>query len=611
MPIVNACLGGLANAIPAGQAKLNMTWITNDGENQQVTFVISGTTSKSVQSDANGYASVQLPVGDYTVSVTHDGEYIGDDPKSITLASRGTSTLTWLTGARNAQVVTFTSPGSMTSPSVSYTIAQGGTSVTSGSSWNTTMTFNLYGGSYTLTVNAYGDSFTHVFTVPKNAGITQDLSDKFCKLTVSSEYSVRNISVRGYSVSGTSSYASSHSAYIIRSSKSASIDGTVNTPTPPSYSGVSTQQIYSISVSSSIITPDSSAKSAYFYVSKVSNTVMITSGGSLSIPSGTYEVLISGGGGARYGPAYGTALRGCAGANGGEINRYYGSLNGTYDITLGAGGKFVGNTISNGSASSFGTILSANGGTCHFRANSSDVGVGGGGYGDGNDEDYRSTSAGTAGAPSSSAVGGGGGGAGGWGSNGTQLQISVGKGGAKASSYGGAGGAGGGVDSNDDEIQPERGSSGESFEGYSANGGGKGSSAESSYDYDDSTTIYTFAGGGGGGGGGYGADGGSGSSGYADSYTIVSGGGGGGGGAYGGDGGDAGRFAKVGASPSNGTHGRGYGAGAGGFSGYKQSGSDRYYRVGGGGGGGIGSTMVESSDSSDGASGCMLIRWRN
>lgn len=610
MPIVNACLGGLANAIPSGQAKLNLTWITNDGENQQVTFVISGTASKSVQSDANGYASVQLPVGTYTVSVTHGGEYIGDDPKTITLTSRGTGTLTWLTGARNAQVVTFTSPGSMSSSSVSYTITQGGTSVASGSSWNTTMTFNLYGGSYTLTVNAYGDSFTHNFTVPKTTGLTQDLSDKFCKLTVSSAYSVRNISIRGYSVSGTSSYASSHSAYMIRSSKSASIGGTVNTPTPPRYSGASTQQVYSISVSSSTITPDSSAKSAYFSVSKVSNTVMITSGGSLSVPSGTYEVLISGGGGARYGPASSSYLRGCAGANGGEINRYYGSLNGTYDITLGAGGKFAGNTTSNGSASSFGTILSANGGTCHVRAYDSDVGVGGGGYGEGNDEDYRSTHSGESGAPSSGAVGGGGGGAGGWGSNGAQLYIDVGSGGAKASSYGGAGGAGGGVNNSGNEIQPERGSSGESFEGYSASGGGKGSNAGSSYDYDDSTTINTFAGSGGGGGGGYGASGGSGSSGYVNSYTIVSGGGGGGGGAYGGHGGDAGRFAKVGASPSNGTHGRGYGAGAGGFSGYKQTGNDRYYRVGGGGGGGIGSTMVEASDSSDGASGCMLIRWR-
>lgn len=111
MPIVNACLGGLANAVPAGQAVLNMTWITNDGENQQVTFNISGASSKSVQSDANGIASVQLPVGDYTVAVVHDGEYIGDDPKSITLASRETGTLTWLTGARQAQQVTITSPG--------------------------------------------------------------------------------------------------------------------------------------------------------------------------------------------------------------------------------------------------------------------------------------------------------------------------------------------------------------------------------------------------------------------------------------------------------------------------------------------------------------------
>lgn len=587
MPIVNACLGGLANAIPAGQAKLNMTWITNDGENQQVTFVISGTTSKSVQSDANGYASVQLPVGDYTVSVIHDGEYIGDDPKSITLTSRGVGTLTWLTGARNAQVVTFASPGSMDSSSVSYTITQGGTSVSSGSSWNATMTFNLYGGIYLLTVNAYGDSFTHEFTVPKNTGITQDLSDKFCKLTVSSNYSLRSITIRGYSVSGTSSYASSHSAYMIRSSKSANIGGTVSTPTPPSYSGASTAYLYTFSVSSTSVTPNSASKSASIPVSKVTNLVFITSDGTLTVPSGSYNVLINGGGG---GLDYESSTYYCGGAAGGEIKQYSGSLSGSYEIVLGLGGK-NGQNVDNGKASSFGTLLSANGGDgASTRGGYTTTGVAGGAGGRNLSQDSQFS--GTRGGSTSGDIGGGGGGSGGAYVNSDDGRYSGGSGGSGGTKFGGKGGNG------STNANGEQGSNGTSItiEGkyYSASGGAGGSAT--SYEFSDSYTGYV--GGGGGGGGGYGANGGNGSRGSygksADTYKWYSGAGGGGGGALGGKGGDA-------ANSNVAEHGRGYGSGAGG----KAIGVFN----GGGGGGGIGSTMVESSDSKNGAKGCVAIWW--
>lgn len=566
MPIVNACLGGLANAVPSGQARLNLTWITNDGENQQVTFVISGTTSKSIQSDANGYASVQLPVGTYTVSVTHGGEYLGDDPKTITLTSRGTGTLTWLTGARNAQVVTFASPGALSTSSASYTITQGGTTVASGSSWNTTMAFSLYGGSYTLTVNAYGDSFTHEFTVPKNTGLTQDLSDKFCKITVSgSGYSVRNLTVRGYSVSGTSSYASSYPAYVIRSSKSARIDGVVNTPTPPSYSGASTENTYIFMTSATSVTPNSASKSASLNVSKVARLVFITSDGTLTVPSGTYEVLVIGGGGAT------SSNLGLTGSYGGEIKRYVGSLSGSYNIVLGAGGVYA---ESGPNASSFGTLISASGGSSGSFIASSNIGVAGGG----------NLSSGTAkdGCSTQGDVGGGGG-AGGCSIRPGSSVPSV-HGGSAGSAYGGKGG--------DISESGDRGTSLDFvYSSYSAwGGGGAGWREVNGYN------CY----GGGGGGGGYGADGGAGGT-----ANPGGAGGGGGGGALGGTGGKGGTYGDN--SIDNGAHGRGYGSGAGGLSGYK--GGNRY--VGGGGGGGIGSTMVESSDSKNGAKGCVAIWWKS
>lgn len=580
MPIVNACLGGLANAVPSGQARLNLTWITNDGENQQVTFVISGTASKSVQSDANGYASVQLPVGTYTVSVTHGGEYLGDDPKSITLTSRGTGTLTWLTGARNAQVVTFASPGALSTSSASYTITQGGTSVASGSSWNSTMTFNLYGGSYTLTVNAYGDSFTHEFTVPKNTGLTQDLSDKFCKLTIGgSGYSVRNLTVRGYSVSGTSSYAPSYPVCVIRSSKSATIGGTVNTPTPPRYSGASTASVYTFHAYSTSVTPNSASKSASISVSKVANLVFITSDGTLTVPDGTYEVLVNGGGGATL---QGTPSGGCTGSYGGEIKRYVGALSGSYNIVLGAGG--VSNSIgpvTSAGASSFGTLISASGGSPGSSAPLSDaVGVAGGGlcryvYGLGT---------GGNGCNTSGDIGGGGGG-GGCAYPKGESATGKGTGGSAGNVFGGAGGNG-----------ASSGKSGTSVEidtTYLAQGGYGGS-----YAVIDQVSCY----GGGGGGGGYGAYGGEGGK-----EDVRGAGGGGGGGALGGTGGKGGSFGPGRVDTVNGMHGRGYGSGAGGTTYYW---NERSYS-GGGGGGGIGSTMVESSSSLNGAKGCVAIWWKS
>ena len=618
MPIVNACLGGLANAVPSGQARLNLTWITNDGENQQVTFAISGTTSKSVQSDANGYASVQLPVGTYTVSVTHSGEYIGDDPKTITLASRETGTLTWLTGARQVQQVTITSPGPLKASSVSYTIGLGSTTVQSGNIWNTTMTFNLFPGSYKLTLTAYGDTITRDFEVPKTSGLTLDLANQFCMLTVSDSksYGTKNITVRGYTCTATTTYSTNHTFYVLRSSKSASIGGTVNTPTPPKYSGIATKNVYDFSVSAPTVTPDSANKSVVFQVSVVPSLTILTSGGTLGVPAGNYEVLISGGGGARMSDSFSYYS-----ANrtpfGGEIKRYEGSLEGDYSITLGAGGKSGSTSTLSGSASSFGTILSANGGSGGRSDWNKGVGVGGGERGEGvGSFDTESSGLDNDARGSTGDVGGGGGGGGGYaaGRNGQEGYGQVG--GSKCSVFGGNGGHGGRAEihsSSPDVYNPgDAGLSGTAFMGYASSGGTGGSGAHGSFPA-SSTTLYSAAGGGGGGGGGYGANGGKGGPAFAKSnFSIRLGGaGGGGGGAYGGDGGNAGSYTYSDSESkfigTHGTHGKGYGSGAGGMTG--RDSESTVWMNGGGGGGGIGSSYVKSASSPDGAPGCVLIRW--
>ena len=510
MPIVNACLGGLANAIPSGQAKLNLTWITNDGENQQVTFVISGTASKSIQSDTNGYASVQLPVGTYTVSVTHGGEYLGDDPKSITLTSRGTFSLTWLTGARQAQTVVMNSPGAITSSSVSYSITLGGTSVASGSSWSASMTFSLYPGEYTLTFSAYGDSFMKTFTVPKTSGLTLDLSEFFCKVTVSSSYSCRSITYRGYSVPGTSSYASSHSFIVVRATSSRSIGGTVNTPSgktmTASYTDGSSETftLATYSASGTSVTPNSASKSASFSVYESKRTAFVLKSGTLSIPSGSYNIAVEGGGGSGGGCSEyleNDNLLGGAGGGSGYVSfKQSYSLSGTYTLTLGKGGAGVTAEVNGkaGEASSFGNILSANGGNGGASGYHDAVGgngeAGGGGYEQGGSGVYggggqgnRIVGASTYGSNGSKTAGGRGSS-----TLANLFNITLGSGGGGGSSVGYGTGGGGGVLAGG---------------GFGSAGGGGGSLYGSGGEGNDSTNASDDArrnGAYGAGGGGYG-----------------------------------------------------------------------------------------------------------
>ena len=577
MPIVSSCLGGLSGAVAQGMGELTLSWITNDGENQQCTFNISGTTSKTVQSDANGLAVVTLPAGTYNVTVTHTGEYIGDDGKSITLLSRQKATLTWLAGAKQAQVVRIYSPGVLNSSSVSYSIKLSGTVVESGSStWPADVSFNLYPGGYQLVLSAYGTTITHEFTVPKTKGIEIDLASYFCKITVSSAYNVKNVTLGGYVAGGTSNYASSQTFYALRTTSSKSVGGTVNTPTPPQYGGLSTKYYYDWNVSSANITPSGATASAYLSVSKSINRLTILSSGSLNIPTaGKFLLHVVGAGGHAYGyyrSSYREEPGGCGAYM--SINDSIDIPAGTYTVTVGTAADSMNVNSGAGGPSSFGTIASAEGG-----------GSGQGGSGGG---------AGLTGSAAEGLSGGQFGGGGGGGDPGSIPGAY--NGGGSSGSYGGDGGSGGGrASGSSGMLNGSPGSAGVDLGNGQSYDGGSGGTSTTGTESSNSRPIGAC--GGGGGGGGWGAAGGAGGNGYANKTKgwYHNGGGGGGGGYNGGSGGAAGYASSYNSSTSKysfvlARSGKGYGAGGAGY-------------IFGGGGGGYGASQIAPKTGSEPYSG--------
>lgn len=248
-------------------------------------------------------------------------------------------------------------------------------------------------------------------------------------------------------------------------------------------------------------------------------------------------------------------------------------------ITIGAGG--TGSTYRDaskltGGTSSFGTYLSANGGSASSGGSG---GGGGGGSGD------RATGG------IGLNFGGGGGGGGDDGNGGA---------GGNGGEYGGGGGAGyPGVWVNTGTVL-----AGGSGGTYGGNGGSTtqgGSSQNGSAGTDTRTLELDFTGEGkggtaglhaGGGGGGYGGNGGNGG-------TT---GGGGGGGGYGGNGGNGGTRGSYDSSPYGGGGGGGGGYGGNGGNG-GDGGDGNKYSGGGGGGGGYGPTSTGGDGGSNGGSG--------
>ena len=94
MAYIGGFLGGGVEMVPAGYSQILMQWMTPDRLNLDVKFTIEGvgaTLGKWVkQSTSDGRAEIVVPVGDYTISVDHNGLYMNDRPQRISTASTQT-----------------------------------------------------------------------------------------------------------------------------------------------------------------------------------------------------------------------------------------------------------------------------------------------------------------------------------------------------------------------------------------------------------------------------------------------------------------------------------------------------------------------------------------
>ena len=317
---------------------------------------------------------------------------------------------------------------------------------------------------------------------------------------------------------------------------------------------------------------------------KVQN-VIYQSDDTFVVPEGvtSISVRIFGGGGSGYS---------FTGGGGGGGHMAHGEFSVTpgqkIPVTIGLGGYSSPNTSGTGGTSSFGTLISAAGGSPGTMNKGGNGGSGGGGL-IGGDATYGG--GGGSGAlkkgGNGGTYGGGGGGGGGYQeySSGSWHTTSAG-GGGSGGQYGGSGGSGAASGSG------SYGAKGTNTTGLELDftGTGNGGYAGSGWTSSGGYTNPPRAGGGGGGGGGYGGNGGGGSGAYGQYGSGFYGGAGGGGGGYGGNGG-------TGAPAGYGGAGGG-GGGYGGNGGASRSISDR--AVCGGGGGGYGKSGNGGTDGSAG-----------
>lgn len=541
MAMVGAFLGGTKSIIPAGYGVVNVTWVPTDGQNLSNARVVlsgsNGTFEKTTESD--GKTQFIVPSGSYTAEIYPEGDYLGISSKQIEVASRIEYDLLWVGIANPSYQVRFTSPQSFDT-GVSFTIRKGEDVVESGNVWGQSQTFELKSGTYVLSLSIYGDIIEYEFSVISDTEI--NLNDRFTRIVYSLSIQTPITSTyNGYSVGTAQSY------YVVSVSDSRTI---VANSTIGNYSGMSSGPL--LKIPSVSINPVGEEVAVNLKVSP--NRLVLTSSGNLTVPNGRYEIACIGGGGGGGHFRYNTStLKGSGGGGGGyvEVGEY--DLNGTYKVTIGSGGSggsatsgnYTLDAGSNGGTTSFGSILSANGGN-------------GGGSGGG---------------------AGGSGGGGGISANGGDASYGGGGGGNNYGDGGSYGGRGGDRSTN-------------ALDGDTL--------TEDSIFYTEGET-YTSSGGSGrgAGGGGYGANGGRGTkAGTSSAYA-----GGGGGGIALGTGGSAGtNGAGGGTGYGAGGGGGGRYTGTAGLSAYCGGGGGGYGRR-------ISASRGNTSSGGKGANGCVLIRY--
>jgi len=90
MPTISAFIAGSTKyEVPTNYTMLILDLMTWDRQNLTGTFTITGTGySESIQADASGRAVKVVPAGaTYTVTLTHNGDYLNDGPQSVVAVS--------------------------------------------------------------------------------------------------------------------------------------------------------------------------------------------------------------------------------------------------------------------------------------------------------------------------------------------------------------------------------------------------------------------------------------------------------------------------------------------------------------------------------------------
>lgn len=88
MPMVGGFLGGGVEMTPAGYGTVYLQWAPYDNQNiANASFNFSGASTATVQGNESGWASIVVPVGTYTISCIHTGQYNGDSAKTLIVES--------------------------------------------------------------------------------------------------------------------------------------------------------------------------------------------------------------------------------------------------------------------------------------------------------------------------------------------------------------------------------------------------------------------------------------------------------------------------------------------------------------------------------------------
>ena len=546
MAFIGGFLGGGVEMVPAGHAQICMKWTTEDRQNMSnVVFTLTSDSGEvfQVQSNDTGYAETIVPSGKYTVTVDHDGSYSNDNPQDVIAESTQSYYLNFDAYNRGTGVVfKYPFPSGTT-----YKVYDSNNDMVLTGTWSNPLSVILPMGDYKVSINAGYFDIEKEFTV-LGLPTSVSLDEVVCEVNVVGLIPGCNF----YLDSVKAGETQGDTLKMILPRSDTEYEFFVDCPHEYS-NGVKL-----VSSTAIKIVPNLPSMDVEYPFSSVINLITEDSQ-DFSVPiSDYYEVFAIGGGGCG-GKSYG----GFSGGGGsGYMSLETVLLDSTeiYPITIGLHSE---SDSSAGGITSFGTVLSVEGGesTQYIFGGQGGAGGGGGsndtGSHDGGKGGNGSFGGGGGGGGNSTASKGGVGGAGGI--------FGGGGGGGKGSTVGGGGaggengGAGGSFNTNGENGIDTTGmdltfvgkgisgdTTGSGGGGYGGNGGNKG-------DF------------GGGGGGGYGGNGGKG-------YY-----GGGGGGGYGGNGGEGGYGAGGGGGgygktpPSvkadsswGGYSGEGYGAGGGG-----------------------------------------------